>query len=849
MDNLITKKQITKIYGIGYSKIKVLIQTKRLQVVQTKTGERILKSSLKEWLEFEKDIKENYVNYKIAIEQIGSTWRQELNNINMLSEHGLLKVIVLEEDLTINLHRYFVSKDSLNEFECRLNEKYILEEEVCNILGLDICAIRSRKSRGSIPFIEFRKETYYLRSEVELILDLKNNYYTVPEVQKRLNLSRSQFRLCKESLNIIHKNRKNYILKEEVWEVEKQVDYLRANYYSYDEVLVRLNVNTIGATVSPKLEKIECPAIARGYFIKSNHLYNKEMIETYRLNRMGANAKNFEQILPNNPIHYLLQTVENLNIPEKLQDTYELFIKFAKFKINQSSANSREIIKLAEHLYKVLKNLTETLNDEIYKLETKQVNRLLLNEERYSYQRYMYMFLRYCNDKRICKYTIRKIDVPKMPEVRNLIEVYEFEIFIEYYNFNKDVSVHCENAMRNYEYASYWLYSMIHCSNAWRHSDIIDIPAITPEVVNINSMHELQNKNITDFEAKKIIYQLSNYELVISKTGMKRHFFCHKDLLIPMSIALIICEFHRRKMNQISLINTFSKNGDFSLVFSKKFFKQSVMLNSENFVFSSLKMNRTLMTYLFYEIQQRKGKSNSLFELIQKMRNHLTNVTKEYILNNFEGGIENISKHLFDRGEFGYIYDQLVEVLTHDRECEYTLTERTNLIVSIKEKYDILKLESAASFINEVESREIASNIDGKKRAVINEIRELDPEEAFEYIRRIYLREMPSKTKNMQCFSFPKCCKSSGEDSCTSCHYVIPNVYSISTIITDVQNSIERYKISNTNGQKKKEQRTLEHCLELYYQAIEEFGEEEVWSFIEGGEERLMEQFSLLDNM
>ena len=122
MDNLITKKKITRVYGISYSKIKMLIQTNQLQVVQTETGERVLKSSLAEWLEFENDIKENYVNYKIAIEQIGSTWRQELNNINMLSEHGLLETIVLEEGLTINFHRYFVSKDSLNEFECKLSE-------------------------------------------------------------------------------------------------------------------------------------------------------------------------------------------------------------------------------------------------------------------------------------------------------------------------------------------------------------------------------------------------------------------------------------------------------------------------------------------------------------------------------------------------------------------------------------------------------------------------------------------------------------------------------------------------------------------------------------------------------
>src|SRR5690606_2742695 len=132
---------------------------------------------------------------------------------------------------------------------------------------------------------------------------------------------------------------------------------------------------------------------------------------------------------------------------------------------------------------------------------------------------------------------------------------------------------------------------------------------------------------------QKIINQIYNFELEISKTGMKRHFFCGKDLVIPIATSMTICEFHRRKTNQLSLIDFKTSYNDPNVATLAKFFAKSD--KTRKLKFSSLKMNRSLMEHLFYSIQRQKGKGNSAFELVQKMRNHSTEITKEYIrLNN-----------------------------------------------------------------------------------------------------------------------------------------------------------------------------------------------------------------------
>jgi hypothetical protein len=243
------------------------------------------------------------------------------------------------------------------------------------------------------------------------------------------------------------------------------------------------------------------------------------------------------------------------------------------------------------------------------------------------------------------------------------------------------------------------------------------------------------------------------------------------------------------------------------------------------------------MEHLFYSIQQKEGKGHSAFELVQKMRNHASNVTKEYIRITSEGKM--VSKHLFDRGEFGYIYDQLIDVLTEDNERKPdSLEERTTSIKSLSKAMNPIEVEGAVGFLDVMES---------EKSSVVQTIRKLDESEAFEFVRKIYLNQMPSKIKNVQCFSYPTCHRPSCEYSCFSCPFSIPNSYSLIALQKDLSSRIAKLRGSSSTGSTKKERKMLMHGLDLLSQAINEFGEDFVWTFFDGGQQQLEMELQQLD--
>jgi hypothetical protein len=267
----------------------------------------------------------------------------------------------------------------------------------------------------------------------------------------------------------------------------------------------------------------------------------------------------------------------------------------------------------------------------------------------------------------------------------------------------------------------------------------------------------------------------------------------------------------------------------------REFFEKDQKTN--NMKFSSLKMNRSLMEHLFYSIQRSNGKGNSAFELVQKMRSHSTEITKEYIRAiNDEKDFDNITRQLFVRGEFGYIYDELIDVITTDK--ENSIEKRT------------LEIEKARMFLNPIEVETTMGFLNkrlNEKDSVINEVKKLNPEEAFNFIRRLYLKEMPSKMENVQCFAHPNCERKLAEKSCLSCPFAIPNVYALNSLKEEIFSAIEEYKSSKTKGTKKKMTQSLNYLLDLLSQALKEFGEEFVWSFIEGGEKMLEDELKKIN--
>ncbi|APB70040.1 hypothetical protein PPYC1_06565 [Paenibacillus polymyxa] len=245
------------------------------------------------------------------------------------------------------------------------------------------------------------------------------------------------------------------------------------------------------------------------------------------------------------------------------------------------------------------------------------------------------------------------------------------------------------------------------------------------------------------------------------------------------------------------------------------------------------------MTHLFYSIQKREGKGNSAFELIQKMRNHSTDITKDYILTS-EVELGQLTRNLFERGEFGYIYDQLIDVLSSDNQnnSSNALEERTKRIVQIKHKWSASVTEGFSGFLQAIED---------EKQTIITKIKLMDKAEAFEFVRKLYLNEMPSKEKQIQCFSSPTCHKPSKDYKCTSCSFAIPNMYSLTALASDIKDCMKKYREARTSGSKDKYYLSLSRSLDLLIQALNEFGEELTWTFFEGGEQWMEAELAFIN--
>jgi len=308
---------------------------------------------------------------------------------------------------------------------------------------------------------------------------------------------------------------------------------------------------------------------------------------------------------------------------------------------------------------------------------------------------------------------------------------------------------------------------------------------------------------------------------------------------------MVICELHRRNCADEPYLMQSKFMGKMARIRKRhfnEFFNQDSELQSMGF--SSLKANRSLMTHLFYSIQENEGKEGSAFELIQKMRNHLSDITKTYI--HFkEGEMGDISRAILAAGPFGYIWDALLDVIQgQDIQESKPLLERVDEIVELKKIFgEAMDVEQFFSFLQIVENDRVS---------IVTQIQKLEPEEAFEHMRKIYLGENPSMVEDIQCFAHPNCpTPSYGSDEekgnlCLQCRNKIPNIYALTAIFNYLERNMNIYHHAITRGSKAKYYRNIAKAIDLLNEATNRFGGEFVWSFYEGGEDAMSEKLKLI---
>ncbi|CKH46569.1 Uncharacterised protein [Streptococcus pneumoniae] len=106
---------------------------------------------------------------------------------------------------------------------------------------------------------------------------------------------------------------------------------------------------------------------------------------------------------------------------------------------------------------------------------------------------------------------------------------------------------------------------------------------------------------------------------------------------------------------------------------------------------------------------------------------------------------------------------------------------------------------------------------------------------------------MPAKQNNVQCLTYPKCHRKSNQFSCHSCVFAVHNVYALTAIFNEFEERVKIYAEAKKSGIRKREIKIIVNIQDVILEAINQFGQEYVFSFYNGGETEFERKLGLLE--
>ncbi|AKP77171.1 hypothetical protein AS52_02206 [Priestia megaterium Q3] len=753
------------------------------------------------------------------------------STIMNLVNHGDLDYF--ETDISIDgFSKTWISKCSLHNFLKKIDEEYIDTETIAKRLGINNSY--TYKLFSIEEKFQYKNKVFVSKEVAAKYISLSKEYYSLHEIGNLFNREVNNLRelVHKEEFTNLFTNCRELNDKWNSWSFEKsevdnylkKIEDIKENFFTRNELLKYLDLkllppyNPINKIETPKYMRILSPTYSRFLYERADAKRYKENLGFRALldsNRFSVNSELFKEL------------VESKVFPCHLEDTKKFFLSYADYAFSLSKSKNqiptlRELINLVNYLLK------DKLNKELYLLKDAEFANIMSTCPTKKTQEMLWNIARFIEERRITLYNTsqhlspfsKKYIKEKKKEVLNLQQL------IEIYKHCQSKE-HIKRAIENSHYASMWLFTMILLTNAWRPSDVFRIPPISPEAIGISTIDELNFKQITLPQAQKIINIIHSLKLVTAKNGMIRNFTCNPDMAPHMVTAMCICEFHRRASRNIStLIDLTTDNKKKNSIRSEDFAKfLQTNENTKDIKFNALIANRSILENLFYSIQEKKGEGNSAFEVVMKFRAHKTDITQEYIRNN---NME-VVKHMFWRGEFGYVYDRLISLFTNEQQ---SLTRRTENIKVLKTFFTPGELENSAKFYSLICSEE--------EETFLETLLNTSPSEAFEKVRAIYLGQFPSKSPNIQCLIYPDCHRISNKYKCETCPFAVHNVYALQSLFIEFRESLSIYNTTNKIGAKIREKHKLFKIQDALSYAIGKFGEDYVFSFLPGGEKRFI---------
>ncbi|MGG0569089.1 hypothetical protein ABE033_10345 [Priestia megaterium] len=668
------------------------------------------------------------------------------------------------------------------------------------------------------------------------------------------------FKECKEILgfntytqwnNIIDEYQLNYyrfkgfkgikfFKKTEVHQLKEIQNEFRQKYYGFHEAQQVLGYRgQIHGTL--ELQKFEVDILARPLFPKAHCLYLKEEID--RLSKIRHKEIQFHQLDSGDNFETFLAklNIRNLEINKLGKFTSKSWIDYIRSYLKRTHANKVTSTQTINNFLNCTEVLIEVLkvhkSNEVYSLKSNEIN-IMLNKIPIRQGRLMYPYFKVVNDilvnTNLQGFSMNLIHNPRNRRVKNPTDksIYTFKEYKSLYDYIKDITKHKDRAIRdvlrevanekcNY-YAPAWLYVLLHMNNCWRHSDVIKFPRVNLTGTRIENLEWLVENELSDDEANYIIRQVYNTKVIINKTQVENQFFCSNDLKKTIATAIAICELRTQILYPLSksIVHFNNKNGNFRKRAQNELFQDF----DKNFQFSSKKMNSSLLTYIYVILSKKKDGKTAL-ATAKRLRGHKETETTNIYINIPEEELNFLTKQLFERGAFGYIYDALLDLMNG---VEIDREKRTTEITILQQNFGgILKIEEMSGFLREISN---------EKQAVIDKILVMGIEEAKKFIHKIDTNQLPSKEDNIQCMVFSEtgCVKKGKGIPCSECVFSIPNYYTLSTLGVSLQKRLDTYT-ENGNvlpAEQRKSARLLYRQLEIFAQAINRFGADNVYYFL-----------------
>jgi hypothetical protein len=431
---------------------------------------------------------------------------------------------------------------------------------------------------------------------------------------------------------------------------------------------------------------------------------------------------------------------------------------------------------------------------------------------------------------------------------KNDIEIYDFETYSKVFEFLSNIKYHIRNSInkiledKDIKYPSVWLYLMLHLNNAWRHGDVTDFPRLHVydllSEFNITDLDWFLYNELTLEQSRRLIQRVINQEFRISKTQIKGCFFSSDVLAPSIASAILIIEVFLvstgvldSEVKYVPLLNFKTKYNEPTRERLRSFFKG--MNNNGDFVFMSKKFNKSVMTFI-YHLSNMAGDDNAL-KLVQQLRNHLDpNSPLDYVAFDLEK-IEGLTKHLFMRGEFGYIPSLLIQRIQGKALSFQEMTEQVYLVNNVFN--GVFKIQSTICFLN---------TVNHERALIMKMIEESSLEECEMFLTDIFTGNLPSREENIQCLISKKGCQRTDLKTCMGCPYHIPSIYALTTLCKAILNDINEFKVTKNLPKQMKIALSFNRKIVVLKEAIHQFGEEYVYSCIGLSETELADEMELI---